>query len=99
MYDLSENMDVQVSYTFTDTLGDEYTLMRILTIETLEDVRIDAIPDIFFCQNDAPINLAGIPETGAFSGPGVVWNALSGYQFDPSFAGLDTNVIWYCPHC
>ena len=95
LYDLSENLEVQVSYTFTDTLGDEYTLLRILTIETLEDVRIDAIPDIYFCQNDAPINLTGIPETGAFSGPGVVWNALLGYQFDPSFAGLDTNIIWY----
>ena len=95
LYDLSENLDVQVSYTFTDTLGDEYTLLRILTIEKLEDIRIDAIPDIYFCQNDAPITLTGIPETGFFSGPGVVWNALLGYQFDPSFAGLDTNVIRY----
>ncbi len=95
LYDLSENMDVQVSYTFTDTLGDEYTLLRMLTIEKLEDVRMDAIPDIYFCQNDAPITLTGIPETGYFSGPGVVWNALLGYQFDPSFAGLDTNVIRY----
>jgi hypothetical protein len=95
LYDLSENLDVQVSYTFTDTLGDEYTLLRILTIEKLEDVRIAAIPDIYFCQNDAPINLTGIPETGNFSGPGVAWNALLGYQFDPSFAGLDTNVIRY----
>ncbi|MCK4854409.1 MAG: PKD domain-containing protein, partial [Bacteroidales bacterium] len=95
LYNLSENLDVQVSYTFTDTLGDEYTLLRILTIEKLEDVRMDAIPDIYFCQNDAPITLTGIPETGYFSGPGVVWNALLGYQFDPSFAGLDTNVIRY----
>jgi hypothetical protein len=95
MYDLSENLDVQVNYTFTDTLGDEYTLPRILTIETLEEVRIDAIPDIYFCQNDAPINLTGIPETGVFTGPGIVWNALLGYQFDPSFAGLDTNVLRY----
>jgi hypothetical protein len=95
LYDLSENLEVQVSYTFTDTLDDEYTLQRILTIEKLEDVRIQAIPDIYFCQNDAPINLTGIPETGIFSGPGIVWNALQGYQFDPSFAGLDTNIIRY----
>ncbi len=95
LYNLSENLDLQVSYTFTDTLGDEYTLLRILTIEQLEDVRIDAIPDIYFCQNDAPINLTGVPGTGVFAGPGVVWNAIQGYQFDPSFAGLDTNIIQY----
>jgi len=95
LYDLSENLVVEVSYTFRDTLDDEYTLLRMLTIEKLEDVRMDAIPDIYFCQNDAPINLTGIPETGIFSGPGIVWNALQGYQFDPSFAGLDTNIIRY----
>lgn len=95
LYDLEENLEVQVSYTFTDTLGDENTLYRMLTIEKLEEVRIDAIPDIYFCQNDAPINLTGIPATGFFAGAGITWNALLGYQFDPSFAGLDTNIIRY----
>jgi len=95
LYDLSENLDVQVSYTFTDTLGTENTLLRRLTIEKLEDVRIDAIPDIFFCQNDAPIVLSGIPATGVFSGSGITWSTLLGYQFDPSHASLGTNLIRY----
>ena len=95
MYGLNEDLTVQVSYTFTDTLGEEHTLLRLLTVEYLEDIRIDAIPDVYFCRNDAPIALSGIPETGVFSGPGVEWNALLGYQFDPFLAGLDTNKIYY----
>ncbi|KPL14824.1 MAG: hypothetical protein AMS26_09405, partial [Bacteroides sp. SM23_62] len=95
LYDLSEDMDVQVSYTFTDTLGDEYTLMRTLTVERLEDIRIDPIPDIYFCQNDAPIPLTGNAATGVFSGAGVTWNGMLGYRFDPFLADLDTNLIRY----
>ena len=95
LYGLSENMDVLVSYRFTDTLGDEQVLLRWLTIEKLEDVMIATIPDIYFCQNEAPINLSGIPETGVFTGPGVTWNAILGYQFDPSLTALDSNSIHY----
>jgi hypothetical protein len=95
LYDLSENMYVQVSYTFRDTLGEEFTLLRNLTIEKLESIRIDPIPDIYFCKNDAPIVLTGSPATGVFYGTGVTWNTLLGYQFDPSHASLDTNIIRY----
>jgi hypothetical protein len=95
LYGLSENMDVLVSYRFTDTLGDEQVLLRWLTMEKLEDVMIATIPDIHFCQNEAPIDLSGIPETGVFTGPGVTWNAILGYQFDPSLADLDSNSIHY----
>jgi hypothetical protein len=95
LYNLSENRIVQVNYTFRDTLGEEFTLQRNLTIEKLESIRIDPIPDIYFCQNDAPIVLTGSPATGVFYGTGVTWNTLLGYQFDPSHASLDTNIIRY----
>ena len=96
VYDLNANEEVRISYTFTDATGQVLTILDTLTIEWLRDAEIYTITDIYKCQNDDPIDLSGNWLTaGNFSGPGVTGSSTGGYQFDPSQADLDGNLIQY----
>jgi len=54
----------------------------------LLDLQLNAIGP--FCVGDPSTNLNGTPNTGSFSGNGVVGNS-----FDPATAGVGVHVITY----
>ncbi len=72
-----------------------------LTIEYLDDARIDFIPDVQICQNEQPLTLSGNYDemmTGysfTSSGGGVVPDSSGHYRFDPLLASLGTNLVLY----
>ncbi len=95
LYNLTSTANLTIIYSFVDSADQEISIPKALTIEYLEDVKIDSIPIHNLCQNDTLIELSGYPAGGIFFGNGVTENVQDSFWFDPSQAYLDTNIIQY----
>jgi PKD repeat protein len=79
----------EITYTYTGPQGCTNDTMQVLTVYDLPVVTLGAWDDI--CIDADPITLSGgMPEGGAYSGPGV-----SNGIFDPAMAGAGTHTITY----
>lgn len=71
----------QIIYTFTDLTGCSDTGFSKITVNPVPEASFSGLnPE--YCSNDSPVNLAGSPPGGTFSGGGI-----SGNVFDPSASG------------
>jgi len=76
--------------TGTDGIGCSATDSVLVTVNPLPVVTF-SISQLSICQDDASLNLSGLPSGGTFSGPGV-----TGSSFDPSsLSGLQTITYTY----
>ncbi len=71
----------QIIYTFTDLTSCSDTGFSKITVNPVPEASFSGLnPE--YCSNDSPVNLAGSPPGGTFSGSGI-----SGNVFDPSASG------------
>jgi hypothetical protein len=95
---LQDDADLVIEYTFEDQSGFDLTIHDTLSIEYLEEARIDFIPDVEICQNETPFVLGGnYADNYLFrsSGSGVVNQGSGNYYFDPGRADTGSNWVVY----
>ncbi len=78
-----------ITYTYTNSFGCEYSDVESVTVLPLPTVTLDPIAPL--CLNTTPFTLTGgLPLGGVYGGPGV-----SAGMFNPSVAGVGTHTITY----
>ncbi len=78
-----------ISYNYNDENGCFNSATESLEVWALPDVIITTGLESF-CENDAAVQLEGLPTGGLFEGAGVIGNS-----FDPEIAGAGNHVISY----
>ena len=78
-----------ISFTYTDSYGNEYNCEFLITVNALPEVSFAALEDV--CEHGPAFPLeGGMPEGGVYSGPGVVDGI-----FDPTIVGAGTYELTY----
>lgn len=90
----------QFSYTVTVTAPAPYNCsasdaILVDTKSTAQSVAFAQPSQFNYTVSDNPINLAGTPAGGTFSGVGVIQVGATAYEFDPQQAGLGTHSVTY----
>lgn len=81
-----------VNYYYTDGKGCANSTS--FTVSIIEQVTVDAGPDIKMCENDGATKISGqFPEGGAWSG--TCGSCVGGEYFDPNIAGPGTYTLTY----
>lgn len=84
------NMGAQiVSYTYTDVNGCTDSLLRSVTVNPLPILDIQGL-DTDYCLDDAQVTVNPDPSGGLLTG-----NGISGFNFNPSVAGVGTHTLTY----
>lgn len=87
-------------YTVTVTAPAPYGCFGqdVVTVQvksTAQSVTFAQPSQFSYTVSDNPINLAGTPPGGSFSGIGVIQVGATAYEFDPEQAGLGTHTVTY----
>lgn len=88
------------NYTVTVTAPAPYNCSAsdVITVQvksTAQSVAFAQPSQFNYTVSDNPVNLAGTPAGGTFTGIGVIQVGATAYEFDPQQAGLGTHTVTY----